>query len=116
MRGGDSQREIMTDKSTETMNGIVIRAHTGVYYVHHNGRVIECNLRGKVKREFQAVVGGKRKNIYSDPVAVGDRVTITIAESEKGAIDAVMPRTSKLSRKAAGTYLKMKSRQTKVPK
>lgn len=106
----------MTDKDSQTMDGIVIKAQTGVYYVQHNDRVIECTLRGKVKREFQAVVDGKRKNIYSDPVAVGDKVTITVAESEKGAIDSVMPRTSKLSRKAAGSYVKMKTRQTRVPK
>ena len=116
MKGGDSQKETMTDKDTETMDGIVIRAQTGVYYVQHNSRVIECTLRGKVKREFQAVAGGKRKNIYSDPVAVGDRVTITVAESDKGAIETVMPRTSKLSRKAAGSYLKMKSKQTRIPR
>jgi len=116
MIGGDSQRETMEDKDIETMDGIVIKAQTGVYYVQHNDRVIECTLRGKVKREFQAVVDGKRKNIYSDPVAVGDKVTITVAESDKGAIDSVMPRTSKLSRKAAGSYVKMKTRQTRVPK
>ena len=91
----------------ENLDGIVIRAQTGVYYVRHNGRVIECTLRGKVKREVQTEEG---KNIYKDPVAVGDRVTITVAESEKGAIDSVMPRKSKLSRVAPGSYLKMKSK------
>lgn len=103
----------MVSKQTETLDGIVIKAQTGVYYVRHNGRVIECSLRGKVKREFQTAEG---KNIYKDPVAVGDMVTITIAESDKGAIDSVKPRKSKLSRVAPGTYMKMKSKQTKVPK
>ena len=116
MKGGNSQIETVIDKTAEAVEGIVIRAHTGVYYVQHKDRVIECTLRGKVKREFQSVVDGKRKNIYSDPVAVGDKVTITIAESEKGAIESVMPRTSKLSRKAPGSYLKMKSKQIKTPK
>ena len=102
----------MTDKETEVLNGIVIRAQTGVYYVQQNGRVIECTLRGKVKREFQTEEG---KNIYKDPVAVGDNVTITIAESDKGAIETVLPRKSKLSRTAAGSYLKIKSRQTRMP-
>jgi len=87
-----------------------------VYYVECDGRVIECTMRGKLKREFQTVAGGKRKNIYSDPVAVGDKVTVTVAENDKGAIESVMPRTSKLSRKAPGSYVKMKSKQTRVPK
>ena len=116
MKGGDYQIETVIDQTTEALEGIVIRAQTGVYYVQHGDRVIECTLRGKLKREFQSLVGGKRRNIYSDPVAVGDNVTITIAESEKGAIESVMPRKSKLSRKAPGSYMKMKSRQTKAPK
>lgn len=103
----------MTDKETEVLYGIVIRAQTGVYYVQHNSRSIECTLRGKVKREFQTEEG---KNLFKDPVAVGDRVTITIAESDKGAIETVMPRKSKLSRTAAGSYLKMKASQTREPR
>lgn len=116
MRGGDSKIETTVDKSTEVLEGLVIRAHTGVYYVQCGDRVIECTLRGKIKRETQAIVGGKRKNIFSDPVAVGDRVTVTVAESEKGAVEDIMPRKTKLSRKAPGTYIKMKSKQTRVPK
>ena len=73
----------MTDK--EMLNGIVVRAQTGVYYVQHNGRVLECVLRGKVKRELQTEDG---KNIYKDPVAVGDNVLSTEAEGDKGAIEA----------------------------
>jgi len=103
----------MISKQPEILDGIVTKAQTGVYYVRHDSRVIECSLRGKVKREFLSDEG---KNIYKDPVAVGDRVTITIAESEKGAIDSVLPRKSKLSRVAPGTYIKLKSKQTKVPK
>ena len=106
----------MIHKGTEELNGLVVRAQTGVYYVKYNGSVIECTLRGKVKREFQVQDGGKWKNIFSDPVAVGDRVTITIAEGGKGAIESVMPRKSKLSRSAPGSYLKLKAKQTKLPK
>ena len=69
----------MTDKETEVLYGVVTRAQTGVYYVQHNGRAIECTLRGKVKREFQTEAG---KNLFKDPVAVGDKVTITIAENQ----------------------------------
>jgi ribosome biogenesis GTPase len=116
VKGGDSRNETMIDKETEVLDGIVTRAQTGVYYVQHNGRVIECSLRGKVKREFQVQDGGKWKNVFTDPVAVGDKVTITVAESEKGAIESVLPRKSKLSRKAPGTYLKLKANQTRIPR
>ncbi len=101
----------MTDK--EMLNGIVTRAQTGVYYVQHNGRVLECVLRGKVKREFQTEDG---KNIYKDPVAVGDNVVITEAEGDKGAIEDILPRKSKLSRMAPGSYLRVKAKQTRLPK
>ncbi len=106
----------MTDKETETLNGIVIKAQTGIYYVQQNGRVIECILRGKVKREFQVEDGGKWRNVFTDPVAVGDQVTITLADGDKGAIESVMPRKTKLSRKAPGSYVKMKAKQTKTPR
>jgi len=100
----------------EGFDGLVIRAQTGIYYVQYDGQVAECILRKKVKREFQSVVGDKRRNIYSDPVAVGDKVIITLSEGNKGAIEDIMPRKSKLSRVAPGSYIKLKSKQTKVPK
>ena len=106
----------MTDKEAEVLHGIVTRAQAGIYYVQQNGRVIECTLRGKVKREFQTQDGGKWKHVFSDPVAVGDKVTITVAEGDKGAIETVLPRKSKLSRKAPGSYLKLKSGQTRTPR
>ncbi|MBD3182157.1 ribosome small subunit-dependent GTPase A [Candidatus Poribacteria bacterium] len=103
----------MIEKTTEEKQGLVIRAQTGVYYVSYDGRIIECTLRGKVKREFQAEDG---TNFYKDPVAVGDKVIITTAESEKGAIEEILPRKSKLSRTAPGSYIKIKSKQTRLPK
>jgi ribosome biogenesis GTPase len=106
----------VTDKETEVLDGIVTRAQAGIYYVQQNGRVIECTLRGKVKREFQAQDGGKRKNVFTDPVAVGDKVTITVAEGDKGAIETVLPRKSKLSRKAPGSYVRLKAKQTRAPR
>jgi ribosome biogenesis GTPase len=113
VKGGDSRNETMIDKETEVLDGIVTRAQTGVYYVQHNGRVIECSLRGKVKREFLTEEG---KYLFKDPVAVGDKVMITVVEGNKGAIETVLPRKSKLSRKAPGSYLKLKPKQTRMPK
>ena len=89
----------MNDKETGALHGIVTKAQSGIYYVQHNDRVIECSLRGKVKREFLTEDG---KYLFKDPVAVGDEVMITIAEGDKGAIETVLPRKSKLSRIAPG--------------
>lgn len=89
----------MNKKETEMLQGIVTKAQTGVYYVQHNGRVIECWLRGKVKSEFLTEDG---KYMFKDPVAVGDEVIITVSDGDKGAIETVLPRRSKLSRIAPG--------------
>lgn len=106
----------MAENETEKFDGLVIKAQTGLYYVQNDVQVIECTLRKKLKREFQVEVGGKRRNIFTDPVAVGDRVNITISDGDKGAIEDIMPRKSKLSRVAAGSYIKLRSKQEKIPK
>ena len=98
---------------TEEMQGIVIKAQSGRYFVQSGDKIAECTLRGKVKREFQSEDG---KNIYKDPVAVGDNVIITVAESDKGAIERVLPRKSKLSRIAPGSYVKLRATQVRVPR
>jgi ribosome biogenesis GTPase len=41
--------------------------------------------------------------LYTDPIAVGDNVMITISEGDKGAIEEISPRKSKISRMATGT-------------
>jgi ribosome biogenesis GTPase len=92
----------MDDKNEVTSKGIVTRAQAGIYYVkiQDDNRLIECNLRGKLKKEFKTE---DNRFMFTDPVAVGDEVEITIAESDKGAIDAILPRKTKISRAAAGT-------------
>ena len=92
----------MDDKKEVTSKGIVTRAQAGIYYVkiQDNNRLIECTLRGKLKKEFKTE---DNKFMFTDPVAVGDEVEITIAESDKGAIDTILPRKTKISRAAAGT-------------
>jgi ribosome biogenesis GTPase / thiamine phosphate phosphatase len=90
----------MDDK--KNTKGIVTRAQAGIYYVkiQDGNRQIECNLRGKLKREFKTE---DNKYMFTDPVAVGDEVEITIAESDKGAIETIQPRRTKISRAATGT-------------
>ncbi|MGB9596908.1 MAG: ribosome small subunit-dependent GTPase A, partial [Candidatus Poribacteria bacterium] len=90
----------MDVKKEVNAKGIVIQAQAGIYFVKTpDGQIVECILRKKLKREFMT---DDNKFLYTDPVAVGDEVEITIAEGEKGAIDEIMPRKTKISRMAAG--------------
>jgi len=89
----------MSDKKSGTIQGVVTRAQAGIYYVQHDGRIVECTLRGKLKHEY---LTEDNKYMFTDPVAVGDEVMITVAGGGKGAIEAILPRRSKLSRIASG--------------
>jgi ribosome biogenesis GTPase len=91
----------MDEEKEIKIKGIVTRAQASIYFVKTpEGRILECSLRKKLKREFMT---DDNKFLYTDPVAVGDEVEITIAEGEKGAIDDIMPRRTKISRMATGT-------------
>jgi len=67
---------------------VVIRAHGGHYYVRAGSQVIDCSLRGRLKKE----------RARSDLIAVGDRVHWQITEEGQGIIQDVLPRRSVLSR------------------
>jgi len=68
--------------------GIVIRAHGGHYYVQDGECLIDCGIRGRLKRRWG----------QSDLIAVGDRVRWLGNEDGTGIIEEVLPRTSVLSR------------------
>ncbi len=71
--------------------GLVIRSQSGFYTVHtEDGDEIVCRLRGKLKR-------GPRRG---DLVAVGDWVRFRRLPDGTGLIEAIEPRTRKLSRMA----------------
>ena len=71
---------------------IVIRGY-GLYYdVLTPQGIIRCTVRGVVKRE-------RRR---TDPVAVGDRVVVTLTGPGEGVIEEVAPREHVLSRLARG--------------
>lgn len=91
----------MSEEKEISLTGIVIRAQAGIYYVNpiDNGTIIECFLRGRLKREILSEDGGY---LFTDPVAVGDIVNITVMEEKYGAIESILPRKSKISRLAAG--------------
>lgn len=73
------------------LRGRVVRAHGNNLIVHADDRMFQCVLRGKFKLE---------KGTQRMPVCVGDYVLINTLDNENGAIEEVLPRESKLSRRA----------------
>ncbi len=68
-----------------TKEGLVLKGIGGFYYVQTDDGVFECKAKGKF-----------RKNRVS-PVA-GDRVTITVRNSEENTIDSISERKNKMTR------------------
>lgn len=75
------------------MQGTILRAQSGFFWVQTEEGVLECTLRGRLKKERQS----------SDIAVIGDSVKVTRVAPTSGAIEAVLPRHSKLARRAAGT-------------
>jgi ribosome biogenesis GTPase len=75
------------------VDGLVLRARSGFYTVAtDDGRLVEAQLRGRVKRERQT----------SDLAVIGDRVTLELLPDGTGAIAAVEPRRTRFSRRQPG--------------
>ncbi len=77
-------------------SGIVVRAHGKYFIVRADNTEYECEIRGRVKREADAIT----------PVAVGDHVKIDIFDKTAGMIREVEPRRSMLFRPAKGSTQK----------
>jgi len=74
----------------EELEGLVIRAQSGLYTVHTDQGDVLCRLRGRLKRV----------RLDTDPVAVGDRVRILRLPDGTGVIEEVRERERALSRLA----------------
>ena len=61
--------------------------------------MLRCQLRGRVKRAQRSAKG---RQIYADPVAVGDEVVVTPRDNEEGVIEEISPRRTKFSRRYPG--------------
>ena len=83
----------------DTIQGQVIRARTSFYDVQAGGIVLRCQLRGRVKRAQRSAEG---RQIYADPVAVGDEVIAIPLDNEEGVIEEILPRRTKFSRRYPG--------------
>ena len=78
--------------SVPTLDGTVLRARSGFYTVTTESGTVECQLRGRLRRERQT----------DDLVVVGDRVTLTQIDAGTGVIESVAPRRSRFSRRQPG--------------
>lgn len=87
----------MSDASTpsppETREGLVLRSTGSWYEVRTDEEIVQARVRGKFRLEERDV---------TNPVAVGDRVTMRMEQDGTGLITDLLPRHSKLSRRAAG--------------
>jgi len=73
--------------------GLVLRARSGFYTIATaEGDLVEARLRGRMKKERQA----------SDLAVIGDRVTVERLPDGTGAIDSVVPREGRFSRRQPG--------------
>jgi ribosome biogenesis GTPase len=75
------------------MQGTVLRAQSGFFWVQTESGILECTLRGRLKKERQS----------SDIAVIGDLVDVKQISPTTGAIEAVEPRRTKLARRAAGS-------------
>lgn len=93
------------------LNGVVYKKNVGHYAVRLDGRLIDCAISSVLRRELvyptadpnslRPVVVDERKIQMVDPVAVGDEVRFIDAGDGTGLIVGVLPRRSRLSRRAS---------------
>jgi ribosome biogenesis GTPase len=89
---------------SERCGDLVIRVHGGHHYVQTDQGVVDCKIRGLLKRRRRG----------SDLVAIGDRVCWTSTEDGGGIIESVAPRTRVLSRRPPSTRPGDQSSQEQV--
>lgn len=75
------------------LDGVVIRSTGSWYDVQVNDQVVPSKMRGKFRLEKQEA---------TNPLAVGDRVTIRLNPDETGLITTIHERQNRLSRRASG--------------
>lgn len=112
--------EADADAPIDARDGVVLQAGRGLYTVQTlHGAVLTCRLRGNLKKTLTYSESGShsrrvekvRKLRETDPIAVGDRVTVSLGETlGEGVIEAVRPRRAALTRRSGNE----RERQTLV--
>ncbi len=93
--------------------GVVYRKSTGKYWVSVDGQTVVCSISSKLRKEvilptrdraslgYLKALGVKEVSVV-DPVAVGDEVRFLDGGNHEGLITEVLPRRTKLTRRAPG--------------
>src|SRR5918997_2819598 len=74
------------------MIGTVVKAQSGFFWVATDTGTLRCTLRGRLKKS----------RVPTDIATIGDQVVVMPTSNGEGAVEEVMPRHSKLARRAAG--------------
>lgn len=75
------------------MIGTVVKAQSGFFWVATEDGTLRCTLRGRLKKS----------RVASDIATIGDQVRVMPTIPGEGAVEEVLPRRSKLARRAAGS-------------
>lgn len=81
------------DRMSLVEDGLVVRSTGSWYDVVVRDRVVPCKVRGRFRLDDVD---------ETNPVVIGDRVTIRVMPDETGVIEALHPRDTVLARRAAG--------------
>lgn len=88
------------DAAGDYSEGVVVRSTGSWYEVQLEDQVIASTIRGKFRLDMEDAA-------LTNPVAVGDRVTIQHLKDGTGVIEEVHPRQTMLCRRAAGRRVGM---------
>jgi ribosome biogenesis GTPase len=72
--------------------GTILRARSGFYTVETDQGLIECQLRGRIKRARRS----------TDLAVIGDRARLSLLTDTTGVVEAIEPRDSRFSRRQPG--------------
>lgn len=99
--------------NTDALQGLVYKKSIGTYYVKTDeGQLVTCTISSRLRKQLiypmrdpsslgHYSVASVEDIRMLDPVAVGDRVSFITSGPDSGHITGVLPRTSKLTRRAA---------------
>jgi len=99
----------MKHNINHTSQGIVYKKSKGYYFVRTEGRSVLCSLAARLRKEcgYTASTALPKKkfagkiNPHVDPLVVGDAVRFIDLQDGSGQIIEILPRQSKLERRAA---------------
>ncbi len=99
--------------SNPALTGVVFKKSTGIYLVKAGNQSIPCAISNRLRKVLLYPIADLSSNPHHrvqsvrdiqtvDPIAVGDEVVFTDAGDGSGMITEVLPRRSKLTRRAPG--------------